>query len=257
MQANVKHAVVVIPAYNESPSVRSVVEGVLRHVTDVIVVDDASTDQTAEALAGLPVQVLRNPVNQGKGASLWRGGREAIRRGARWVITLDADGQHDPEDLARLVVALYEYPDMLIIGARTRHRESVPKRRAAANRLADFCVGWAAGQPIVDSQSGLRVYPARLFEGLRKPRKRDGFAFESEIIIQAARQGIEIVGLPVDAHYPANSRPSRYRPFIDSMHIMFMLLRQVVLLGFYPQGLYRSISHRPRLLGDPHWPSDS
>lgn len=249
MKANVKHAVV-IPAYNERPSVRAVVEGVLRHVAEIIVVDDASTDHTAETLSDLPVQVLRNPVNEGKGASLWRGGREAARRGARWVITLDADGQHDPADLARLIAATYEYPDALIIGARTRHRESVPRRRAAANRLADFCVGWAAGQPIVDSQSGLRVYPAWLFENLRRPRKREGFAFESEVIIQAARQGVPIVGLPVDAHYPVNSRPSRYRPVIDSMQIMFMLLRQVVFLGFYPVGLYRSMSLRPRLLSE-------
>ena len=97
---------IVIPAYNEARTVREVASRALQQLGDVIVVDDGSADGTAAALDGLPVTLVSNPVNMGKGASLWRGFSAALAAGAEAVITLDADGQHRPEDIPRILAAI-------------------------------------------------------------------------------------------------------------------------------------------------------
>src|SRR6185436_14401933 len=96
---------VVIPAYNEAGTIREIAERTLRQVPWLIVVDDGSTDGTAAAVADLPLTLLRNPENRGKGASLWRGIAHAIGEDAEVIVTLDGDAQHLPEDIPRLLAA--------------------------------------------------------------------------------------------------------------------------------------------------------
>jgi glycosyltransferase involved in cell wall biosynthesis len=153
---------VVIPAYNEAATIRDVVSRALRESTNLIVVDDGSTDGTAEALVGLPVTVLRNPANCGKAASLWRGFQQALGAGACGIVTLDGDGQHEPEDIPRLLAEAASHPNYVIIGARRRDQRRATFWRYVANRVADFWISWAAGYPFDDSQSGFRVYPTSL-----------------------------------------------------------------------------------------------
>ena len=104
-----RHAIV-IPAYNEAMTIRQVTQRALKQGECVIVVDDGSFDGTAAALAGLPITLLRNPRNLGKGPALWRGIEQALRKGAQAVITLDGDGQHRPEDIPRLIAAHAAHP---------------------------------------------------------------------------------------------------------------------------------------------------
>jgi glycosyltransferase involved in cell wall biosynthesis len=221
--------VAVIPAYDEAATIRDVAERTLRQVGALIVVDDGSRDATAAALEGLPLEVLRNPENLGKGASLWRGMQRALALGARAVITLDGDGQHRPEDIAALLAAHRERPDAVVIGSRRHLREDVPWLRYRANRLADFWVGLAAGRRLADSQSGFRVYPARL---LREARVEHGpsarFAFESEILIEAGRLGIECIAVPVTVSYRGMARASHFANVADVARIARVIARRLL-----------------------------
>ena len=238
-----KKIAAVIPAYNEALTIREVAERALRLLPDVIVVDDGSTDGTRAELSGLPLTVISNPTNLGKGASLWRGFALALAEGADAVITLDGDAQHCPEDIPRFVEAAQAQPGCIIIGARLWDREKVPRLRYFGNRFANFWVAWAAGFPVADSQSGFRLYPAsvlrqvRIFHG---PNAR--FAFESEILIEAGRAGVRTTAVPIGALYPPDARASYYRPMVDTARIVRMIAWKLVSRGLDLPGLVRSLS---------------
>jgi glycosyltransferase involved in cell wall biosynthesis len=237
---------VVIPAYNESATIAAVVGGVCRHVPSVIVVDDGSGDDTAKCLAGLPVTVLRHASNRGKAASLWDGIQLALARGAQAVLTLDADGQHRPDDIPRLLAAGRRWSRHIIVAARVNDRRVVPGSRRFANWMADFWISWAAGLPIRDTQSGFRLYPAEALKRVRVAHGRwHGFVFESEVLIEAARQGYYTKSISIDAVYRPGARASYYRPAVDTTRIVLMVAWKLISRGLYPQGLLRSLGLWP------------
>jgi glycosyltransferase involved in cell wall biosynthesis len=215
---------VVIPAYEESATIADVAARAAAQVDLVIVVDDGSSDGTSKKLAGLPVVVLRNERNSGKGASLWRGMRYALEQGAVGVVTLDADGQHQPEDIPRLLHLARQHPEDIIIGARCAREAAAPRARYFANRTADFWISYAARQSLPDSQSGFRVYPAAVLGRVHvKHGPTRGFVFESEFLIEAARRGTRIRSVPIAAVYPPQARRSHFRPVLDIARIVRMV----------------------------------
>lgn len=237
----------VIPAYNEAGTIRDVAVRTLRQVPSVIVVDDGSTDGTAAALEGLPVTVLRNAANCGKGASLVLAMAHALKSGAEAVITLDGDGQHRPEDIPLLIAAHARNREAIVIGSRLHESQNIPTDRYAANRFANFWIAWAAGQPIADSQSGFRVYPAACLRGLSVRFDRAAsFVYESEILIEAGRRGVRVVAVPVSAIYEARGRRSHFRPVLDIARIVRMVAWKLLSRGLDLPGLIKSL-RRPRL----------
>jgi glycosyltransferase involved in cell wall biosynthesis len=234
--------VAVIPAFNEAATIRDVAQRTLAQLPDVIVVNDGSSDGTASAVHGLGVTLISNPSNLGKGASLWRGFAVALAEGADAVVTLDADAQHRPEDIPRLVAAWQAEPGRIVIGARLHQRANVPPLRYFGNRFANFWVAWASGFPVRDSQSGFRVYPAHL---LRKvdvfhgPNAR--FAFESEILIEAGRAGVRTTAVAIPALYPPNARASHYRSAVDTARIVRMIAWKLLTRGLDLPALVRSL----------------
>jgi len=237
---------VVIPAYNEAATIRTVAERALAQCRDVIVVDDGSTDGTREALAALPVRLLRNEHNQGKAAALWRGAEAARELGAEWVVTLDGDGQHAPEDIPRLMDAARQHPGHIVIGARQADRSNTPRARYNANRVAAFWISWACGQNLSDSQSGFRVYPTGLFQELAVPHGRArSFVFESEILIEAARHGHLCTLVPIAAVYHQSVRASHFRPVLDIVRITRMVAWKLMSRGLAPVAFYRAFLRRP------------
>lgn len=245
-EGNAQYAVV-IPAFNEAATIRDVASAALRFVPRVIVVDDGSTDGTAAALAGIAVELLRNPTNQGKAASLWRGLQHALRdESLMAVITIDGDGQHDPAEIPKLLSAARRFPRHIVIGSRLWNRAAIPPARYRANRFANFWIAWASGQPIEDSQSGFRVYPADLIRSVRLPCTREkSFVFESEILIEGARMGFYAIPVRVSTVYRGNARPSHFRPVLDILRITRMVAWKLIAKGLYLQGLWRSLTMRP------------
>jgi glycosyltransferase involved in cell wall biosynthesis len=212
----------------------------------VIVVDDGSRDDTADRARASGAVVLRQPANQGKGASLWRGLRYAVEQGAEAVITLDGDGQHRPEDIPKLLEARRHWPACPIIAARLEHRECAPPLRRFANGMADFWVSWAAGCPIPDTQSGFRLYPADFLRQATGPRGgRRGFAFESDLLMQAGRQRRYPATVAIETIYHTQGRPSHYRPWRDTLRIVALVAWSLLDRGLYPLGLLRSLRLLP------------
>jgi len=246
------NVVVVIPAYNESRTIRDVAQRARVQCARVAVVDDGSVDGTAEAISGLPVTVLRHERNQGKAGALATGFEWALAAGADAVVTLDGDGQHRPEDIPRLLAAAQQHPDCLVIGARLEGREAYPRARNFANGFADFWIAWASGQALADSQSGERVYPAGLLRRIARPRDRDaGFTFESEVVIRAARQGYPTIAVPIAAIHKPEGRRSHFRPVRDIARIVIMVAGYLLRSGMNPGGLVRSLRCAPRIVAAP------
>jgi len=238
---------VVIPAYNEAATIADIVRRARQQVDWVMVVDDGSGDDSAARAEAAGATVLRQLENQGKGASLWRGMRHAIERGAEAVITLDADGQHCPEDIPKLLAAHRRDPERLIVAARLTHRDRAPGLRRFANGMADFWVSWAAGCPIADTQSGFRLYPSSFIRRARGPgqQRQQGFVFESALWIQAGRLGCYPTAVPIETIYHAQSRPSHYRAWSDTARIVRLVAGSLLRRGFYPAGLLRSLRLLP------------
>lgn len=236
---------VVIPAYNEAATLREVVVRTLVHARSVIVVDDGSTDGTAAQIEGLPVTLLVNDRNLGKAACLWRGAQAALASAATSIVTLDGDGQHDPDDLPRIFHAAELEPDAIVVGSRLHAKDTIPRARYRANRFANFWIAWAAGQPIADSQSGFRYYPAAVFRQLDVAHGRwSSFVFESEVLIAASRAGIEVFCVPVSVKYANLARASHFRAVADIAKITLMVARRLLSTGFNLPGLARSLRTR-------------
>ena len=239
---------IVIPAYNEEATIYDVVQRALNQCNKVIVIDDGSSDNTISKLDGLPITLIKHETNQGKAASLWDGFTAALKDDINFIITLDGDNQHAPEDISLLMEKSALHPDQIIIGARLADKSSIPAKRYYANKIANFWIAWAAGYPLSDSQSGFRLYPASLFKGLNiSTSKSSSFVFESEVIIKAAQRGIYSQPVPIPAVYTANARPSHFRGVRDITLITLMVAKSLFSRGMYLQGLYRSVL-RPMLL---------
>jgi len=170
----------------------------------------------------------------------------AVAEGFDYLVTLDADGQHDPAEIPRLLAAADAHPGRIIIGARLKSRDNAPAMRRFANGFADFWVSWAAGYPIRDSQSGFRLYPLDL---LARPEldldNGQGFTFESKVLIDAARLRYYSIAIGIDTIYPEARRPSHYRAWADTWSITRMVAGKLWHRGLYPLGLARSLGLLP------------
>jgi glycosyltransferase involved in cell wall biosynthesis len=200
-QAQDDRILAIIPAYNESARVAAVVTGA-RQFLPTLVVDDGSSDDTAVQAESAGASILRQSPNQGKGAALRAAFRYALSEGYDAVVTLDADGQHDPAELPKFLnLFAQKHPD-LIIGQR-RLRQMPPLRRLA-NYLGRKSFSWAIGQPIPDNQSGYRLISRKLLEELQSGEEA-GFEFEMEMIVICVRRGYVLGWVPIRTIYAGES----------------------------------------------------
>ncbi len=213
-----RRAACVIPAYQAADSIAAVVHGVRAFAPSlvVIVVDDGSTDDTFRAAQQSGADhVLRHRVNRGKGAALVTGFRciAALAPAIEAVVTVDADGQHDPACLPALLQAL-EHAD-LVIGARRRRGTSMPLHRSLANALSTRAITWCAGRLIRDAQCGFRGIRRSLLE--RVPHQGDRYEAETAFVIRAARAGAIIAQVEIPTRY---GPPSHFRPLRDAARVI-------------------------------------
>jgi glycosyltransferase involved in cell wall biosynthesis len=214
----------VIPAYRAAATIGTVVTGTRAHLARVIVVDDGSGDGTAERAAAAGAEVLRHPANTGKGAAIVTGLRTLAAAGIERVLTLDADGQHLPDQIPALLAASDASPDAIVVGVRRKAGHEIRWINRVGNLIADHLLAAIAGRPLPDTQSGFRVYPTGPTLALGTTGTR--YEFETEVLLRAARRGVPVVGVPIDVHYPpVAERVSHYRPGRDTLRIIGSVVR--------------------------------
>jgi hypothetical protein len=208
--------IIAIPAFNEAGTVGAIVSGASAHAP-VIVVDDGSTDATSTVARDAGATVVKHPTRRGKGAALATAVIAARALGARRLVTLDADGQHDVRDLAAVIGASASAPRAIVIGSRVAGDEAaLPRGRGLAIRFAGFWFNWVTGTPVGDTQSGFRVYPMALFDEVRLSGGR--FLFETEVLVEALARGWQVREVPIRV-IPYAPRQSRFRPLADGAAI--------------------------------------
>ena len=235
---------VVIPTYNHAGTLAEVIAGVKRYCADIFVVNDGSTDTTAQLLATIPdIRIIAYPHNRGKGYALRTGLLAAAAAGFRYAITIDSDGQHYPEDIPAFIERIEAVPDRLLVGARNLMAENMPSKNTFANRFSNFWYKVETGHTLQDTQSGFRLYPLHKLGRMRTLCRR--YEFEVEILVRAAMRGVVVENIPICVYYPPEGeRISHFRPFLDFTRISLLntvLVLQAVFI-YYPWRFIRSLT---------------
>lgn len=242
---------VVIPTYNNAGTIRDVVERTQRQCADVIVVCDGCTDGTQEIVRQMEgITVVAYHINKGKGTALKRGFQKAMEMGFAYAVTLDADGQHFPEDIPRLLKANLLAPDALLVGQRMGMERA---ERSAGSKFANafsnfwFCV--QTGKRLADTQTGYRLYPLRKLRGMNLLTSR--YEAELALLVMSCWHGVRIESVPVGVYYPPRrERVSHFRPGADFARISLLnvCLCVLALVYGYPLMLLRGLTRLCRTL---------
>ncbi len=232
---------VVIPVYNHSNTLREVVVSALEVNDSVMVVDDGSTDGGIDTLADLDVQILQHPRNRGKGAAIMTAVKACRQLEMTHMVTIDADGQHDPFEIRKFLSKIRSEPYSIVVGKRDFRTANVPGLTKFGRHFSNFWFRIQTGQSLGDTQSGFRAYPLLVLENLKLREKR--FAFEVEVLVKAAWAGVKLQEVDINVLYPpADKRISHFRVFRDNWQIS-RLNTKFTIISMFP------IPHR-QILGE-------
>ena len=224
---------VIIPTYNNGTTLEGVISEVLKISTDIIVVNDGSTDNTALILQKFnSLKTLSYAVNKGKGYAIRKGFEIAIAEGYTYAITIDSDGQHYAGDIPLFIQKVQEEPHSLIVGARNLVRTTISESSSFANRFSNFWYRLITGISLPDTQSGFRLYPLELIKEMRFYTRK--YEFELEVLVRAAWNDIKISSVPIRVYYPPKKeRVSHFRPFKDFTRISLLNTLFVIISLLY------------------------
>ena len=239
-----KKVCVLIPTYNNESTLACVLKKVLLYTDQIIVVNDGSTDSTAQILESFrSLAIVSYPVNKGKGYALRQGFAEAVSLGYAYAITIDSDGQHFPEDLAAFLAGLEDHADSIIIGKRNMDQAGIPGKSNFGRNFSNFWFRFETGITLNDTQSGFRLYPVARLTNMRFITRK--YEFEIEVLVRAAWAGIPIHEVPVRVFYPEKEkRVSHFRPIRDFTRISILntVLVVITLLYIWPRDFLRRFS---------------
>lgn len=244
---------IVIPTYNNAGTLKRVLDDVLLYTSNLIVINDGSTDSTNTILSDYPEIIVHHLTrNQGKGKALRKGFRIADEAGYDYVITMDSDGQHFPDDLPVFLDVLKNKrpsdPEPLVIGSRKMDDPSVPDKSSIGNRFSTFMIWIETGIKLQDTQCGYRLYPLKIIRKL--PLRTSKFELEIEVLVKAAWAGALIRNKPVKVLYDPKERVTHFRPFQDVARITLLNIYFVLALLLYIAP--RNIIRRLRANGKTH-----
>ncbi len=213
---------VVVPAFQAAASVGEVVARTRASVpaARVIVVDDGSSDGTGSVAAAAGASVVRHDTNRGKGAALRSGVAEVATGQGSVIVTLDADGQHPPEEIPRLVAPIAEGRADLVLGARER-TAAMPLGRRLTNRLSAALASRIGGQSIPDAQTGFRAFTAEIAALVRPPESH--YEYEAAFLLEALARRVRVASIPIPTVY--HGAPSHFRAVADTWRLARIFAR--------------------------------
>jgi len=215
-------ACVVIPTYNESKAIADVVRKLRHYGLEVVVIDDGSVDNTAKIAREAGATVLENQKNQGKGASLIKGFDYALKTGFDYIITMDGDGQHMPEDIPFFLRLANSSDNGIFVGNRMSKLKNMPFVRVVTNKFMSWLISLVIGQKVADTQCGFRLIKKEVLQKIKL--KTAKYEIESELLIEAARQGFKIESVPIETVYAGEK--SQINPFVDTLRFIKFITRQ-------------------------------
>jgi glycosyltransferase involved in cell wall biosynthesis len=240
---------VLIPTYNNSGTLGQLIRDLSEFTSNILVVNDGSTDDTFAVLSHFPdVKLLSYEKNMGKGWALRKGFVFARDSGFRYAITIDSDGQHFARDLPVFIKDLQLNGDGIIIGARNMDQLSVPEESKNGNRVSSFWFKVISGNDLPDTQSGYRLYPVHLFKSMKFLTRK--YEFEIEVIVRSSWKGIPVRTVPVIVYYaPKESRISHFRPLEDVTRISILntVFVFITFLWIKPRNFFRIIFQKKKL----------
>lgn len=200
--ANKQDLAIVIPAYNAEKTIGNLIFKLKKSMSyaSIIVVNDGSRDQTQRASASEGIFYIEHPKNFGKGVALNSGFEKALNLGAKYIVSIDSDGQHDVNDIHLLIEKIRQDDLDLVIGSRMADVSTMPMLRLLSNRITSKLISWRIKQNIEDSQCGLRVHNADMLRNLCL--QRTGFDFETELLLKASLSGFKIGFTHIRTIYP-------------------------------------------------------
>lgn len=216
---------IIIPTYNEAKTITGLIRQIQQQGQDlqVVVIDDGSNDFTHQVACNCGVTVLRNPSNEGKGASLVKGFNYALSKDFDAIITMDGDGQHTPADISYFM-RLAEYSNsQVLIGNRMSNPRNMPWGRLVVNKFMSWFISKIAGQWIPDTQCGFRLIKRNALEKLDLNTRK--YEIESEILIKASRLGFKIESVPIESIYLGEK--SQINPFVDTFRFISFVFREL------------------------------
>jgi glycosyltransferase involved in cell wall biosynthesis len=200
----------IVAAFNEERTIAEVVAGVRQHVPDVVVVDDGSTDRTAERAAAAGATVLAHSKNQGKGTAIRTGLAHVLPQPHSHVLFIDGDLQHDPADIPRLMAAAEGSRADFVIAERAFTKGQMPTARYYSNRIGSRILSGFIGTEVADSQSGFRLVRSASLRGVRLTAT--GYELETEMLIKLTKRGASLCRVSIEARYEgANSKLRSFR----------------------------------------------
>ena len=212
---------IAIPCYEGASNIQEVVRGAKATGHPVLVVDDGSSDGSGKLAEAAGATVLRHAMNHGKGAALATAFAYARRKNFEAVLSMDADGQHDPAEVEKLVAAHKKDPTALVIGVRSFAPEDMPRRSRIGNTISTWWISKFAGQSYSDTQSGYRIYPRALFAHVRLISRK--FDTETELLLRAAKMRLPLIEVPVATIY-ASDRVTHFHGFRDTMRVIKLVI---------------------------------
>jgi glycosyltransferase involved in cell wall biosynthesis len=216
---------ILIPAYNAQETLGSVLREIKSLHLDTLVIDDGSSDETKRVASENGAQLLEHPLNLGKGAALQTGFRYILQKDYQVVVTLDADGQHDPSEIPSLLKIFQRVKPDILIASRAAEFWKMTFLRRFWNRLGGKAVARLCHSDITDSQSGFRLIRTNVLKEVEFSTSR--FETELELVIKACKKGFSVLSVPINTQNVDGTASSHFRPVVDTWRVCKLFLRSL------------------------------